>query len=283
MFSASFFQSEFQESISKVVSPEAKHIRVRRPIYYRLLDTLVCIPILFYYLFRGKSICIYDHRNSLVIVAAIVCCFWPNRKDQIYIGDDGFHSVIVDRYGSHFLYSGTTKFKSFLIKVFQRKILALKRLHALKDLTNLSAPGSIFIDFYGLVKAPYTQIHTEAIFIDQPLILAFLSKKEKAILSALLTSYNGIEVILHPRTSDASFYLSLGLSCRRSNNIEGELKLSSKGLRVLSFFSTVLLAGEHYGQTMSSIELPADAPVDMKEYAHAGLSMLDSNEKITLI
>ena len=271
----SFVQSEFQMKVANVIAPGTRIILVRRPLYCRIFDTFVSATILLFFIFSRKKIAIYDHRNPLVLIAAVLCKWFPCYFGQVYIGDDGLHSLMVDRYKNRFLYWQTKPLKAYLIKKFEKQVLEFKRSHAIKDMREYSAAGSLFFDFYGNLEKSQTSTQIgSAIFIDAPAVLNCMQLNEINELTDMLSMYNRIEIILHPRRKDVSFYEKLGFATRLSPNIESELRTLDKTVEVIGYFSTVLLAGKYYNHKIKVLDMPICTNREFKEYANAGLKII---------
>lgn len=216
-----------------------------------------------------KKIAIYDHRNILALAAVLLCKVFPSRFDYVYIGDDGLHSLVVDKYREKYLYWNTSSFKKAVLKRFYKDILFFRRIHALKDMRAYSVAGSIFIDFYNLLVPGNKLIASSAIFIDQPGVLQAMNSAEIINFSELLRSYKNLEVISHPRRGDDKFYQKLGFLSRTSPNIVAELKSLDTSIDLIGSFSTVLLAGRIFGHKITQIPLPVAVTEELKDYAVA--------------
>ena len=275
MIDISFVQSEFQLSIANTVTPNSQVVNVRRPFRYRIFDTILACTWLLSALFLRKKIAIYDHRNILTVIAVALCKVAPSRFDCVYIGDDGMHSLIVDKYGETYLYWRTKTLKKLQLKALEKGVLSLKRIHALKDMRSYSVKGSIFIDFYSCLDTCEASPINSAIFIDQPGILDFMDEKEAAAFAEELRFYKDIEVIMHPRRKDHSLYRSLGFRARTSPNIEVELKTLNESIEVIGYCSTVLLASKRFGHKVRPLVIPVGMERELKDYANAGLAIID--------
>lgn len=275
MIDVSFIQSEFQLSIATTVSPSSRIILLRRPLGFRIYDSFLGISRLTIALLRKKRIAIYDHRSLLASYAAFICKFFPSRMQFIFIGDDGMHSLIVDKYGAKHLYWRTKIFKKFILKKVESTVLSFKRIHALKDMTAYSAAGSIFVDYYSHFDTKKTLSLRPVIFIDQPGVIDKMNSAELKSLSNLLSSYDHIEVIAHPRRENYVFFRRLGIPYRKCDSIEEELKCSVEKIEIIGFFSTVLLGGFYFGHHIISLPLPKSFSRAFKEYSDAGLSLIN--------
>lgn len=139
-----FVESTFQLQL-------AREIKGVKNIYYSensTLNKLIKLPRIIYLIIRNENIYIYDHRNSLLIVAMIINV-WNAKK--IYIVDDGFHSILVDKLGSKYLYRQTNFFKKIIIWFFQSKILKCKRFKQIdanfkKDVVLTNCKYAVFVD-----------------------------------------------------------------------------------------------------------------------------------------
>lgn len=229
-------------------------------------------------LWNRKNVVIYDHRNLLAIIAAFTCKIFPSRFGFIFIGEDGLHSLMVDKYKKKFLFWQTSPVKEFLLKRVGDQVLSFKRLHAIKDMRTYTVPGSIFMDFYGYYGGECKKTTTSVLFIDAPAVMDCMNSCEIKDLSALLKTYTNVEIILHPRRKDHSFYDDLGFSCRYSSNVEEELSISIKKIEVVSFFSTVLLASKYYNHKIKVLDMPSATKNEFKEYANYGLKIINNLE-----
>ena len=119
------------------------------------------------------------------------------------------HSMIVDKYGAKHLYWRTKIFKKFLLKKVESTVVSFKRIHALKDMTSYSPTGSIFVDYYNYFDTKKTLSLSQVIFIDQPGVIDAMDSRELNSLSNLLSSYDDIEVIAHPRRKNYAFFREL--------------------------------------------------------------------------
>ena len=274
MIDISFVQSEFQRSIAGTITPDSQIVNVRRPFKHRIFDTISACVQLSSALFSRERIAIYDHRNILVIVAVVLCKVFPSRVDCVYVGDDGLHSLIVDKYGDKYLYWRTKTFKKVILRKLEKEVLLHKRIHALKDMRTYSVQGSIFIDFYSRLTTRIESPNKSAIFIDQPGVIDAMTPTEITDLSVLLGSYKDLEVIAHPRRGDDGFFEELGFSSRESPSIEAELKSLDTSIDLVGYFSTVLLAGKRFGHKITPISLPVGVSEEFKDYARAGLSVV---------
>jgi len=275
MIDISFVQSGLQLSLATTISPNSQIVNVRRPLRYRILDTLIATVQLISALFVQKKIAIYDHRNILTIIATALCKAAPSRFNCVYIGDDGMHSLIVDKYGRKHLYWRTSIFKKILLKALEKEVLSLKRIHSLKDMRSYSTRDSIFVDFYNLLGKSEKTLIQSSIFIDQPGVVDAMTTQEIADLVTELNRYNHIEIILHPRRGDDFFYKNLGFVTRASPNIEVELNCLNKSFEVVGYFSTVLLAGKRFGHKIKVLEIPLSMGEELRDYAKAGLAIID--------
>lgn len=274
MIDISFVQSEFQFSVATTVTPDSKTIFLRRSLGFRIYDTILGCSRVTLALLRKKRIAIYDHRSLLAVFAAFMCSLFPSRLKFVFIGDDGMHSLIVDKYGAKHLYWRVKIFKKFLLKKVEPTVLSFKRIHALKDMTAYSVEGSIFIDYYNHFVAKKTSSLSPVIFVDQPGVIDTMDSIELNALYDLLTSYDDIEVIAHPRRENYEIFRCLGLPFRKSHSIEEELKCSDSRVEIIGFFSTVFLGGCCYGHHITSLPLPKSFSIAFKEYSDAGLSII---------
>lgn len=274
MIDISFVQSEFQLSIVGTITPNSQVVNVRRPFRHRFFDTILACAQLISALFSRKKIAIYDHRNILAVVAVFLCKAVPSRFDCVYIGDDGLHSLVVDKYGEKYLYWRTKSFKKAILRKLKKDILLHRRIHALKDMRSYSVEGSIFIDFYSRLTTRTESPIKSAIFIDQPGVIEAMTPAEITNLSVLLGSYKDLEVIAHPRRGDDGFYKELGFISRTSPNIDAELKSLDASIDLVGYFSTVLLAGKIFGHKITPISLPVGVSEEFKGYARAGLCVI---------
>lgn len=275
MVDLSFVESEFQLSVASVVTPNADVIFVRRRLISRLIDSLVATSQLLLALFRKKRIVIYDHRNPLVLVAIMVCKVSPSRFEYVFVGDDGFHSLIVDKFQQKFLYWRSNYVKAYLLKKFQDELLSFKRLHCLKDMRSYSPRGSIFIDYYGGLADDGNSCCGSVIFIDQPAIVESMPSHEFAGFAKMLKIYTNLEIILHPRRRDLGIYTDLGFSCRSSDNINLELRAASQPVKVIGFFSTVLLAAKRLGHEIQILKIPSSIDEFAQQYACAAIEIIN--------
>lgn len=242
---------------------------------FRILDTFTALCRMLLALLRQKNIVIYDHRNPLVVIAAIICRIFPSRFKCIFIGEDGLHSLIVDKYQQKFLYWQTTSLKAFLLKKVEVEVLNFKRIHALKDMRAHSATGSLFVDYYSCLGKAQTSLIGSTIFIDAPAVMDSMDLGEISEFSAMLKTYKNVEIILHPRRQDHSFYKRLGFAARYSPDIEAELSAADKTIQVIGYFSTVLLAGKYYNHKIKALEMPMSTTAEFKEYANTGIRIIN--------
>ena len=67
-----------------------------------------------------RLVCVHDHRN--IIVIALILILPKRQRKFLFIGDDGMHSILVDIYGSKYLYNETHHLKKILMRIIEDKI-----------------------------------------------------------------------------------------------------------------------------------------------------------------
>ena len=70
-------------------------------------------------------------------------------------------------------------------------------------------------------------------------------------------------------------YRNLGFVTKASPNIEVELNSLNKSFEIVGYFSTVLLAGKRFGHKIKVLEIPLSMGDELRDYAKAGLAIID--------
>ena len=150
MNSIHIVESDFQEELAMIHSKNDMILYLSRNIILRILQ----LPFfLLYLLISRKRIIIYDYRSIILVLLV----FFKNKN--LLVGDDGLHSLLVEKSGTEFLYRSCNPLKKFLMKLNQKKILNLEKFSSI----------DYFIQHLINQKISSHQ-PSKKIFIDQPMI-----------------------------------------------------------------------------------------------------------------
>lgn len=173
MFKLIFVESTFQLQLANQIKGEKKIYYLEKGFYLRFINT----PKIIFLILRNKNIYIYDHRNITLILAIIISALV---KKKIYVADEGFHTLLVDKFKSKYLFRETNFVKKIFLWLFQKNILKTKRFKQ--------------IDYHFKKKVSFSNYKT-AVFIDQSDFEITLEDEIKEIES----KYDSFEFAKHPR------------------------------------------------------------------------------------
>ena len=98
-----FTESNFQYKLAKrTVDSKVYNLCVENK---HRNKTLLFLKALFLIL-NNQSVCIHDHRNSILV--ALLLILPSSKRGNLFIGDDGMHSLLVDIFGTRYLYYETS-------------------------------------------------------------------------------------------------------------------------------------------------------------------------------
>ena len=168
-----FVESSFQDKLAKEIAGPKNIIYLEKSLLVRLRQ----IPRILGLIFKGSDIYIGDHRNFIVLLSLIVGFY---RKINLYVLDDGLHSVLIDRYGAKYLYRETNWAKRLVMRLYEERIINLRRYNCIPS---------------GFKKDPPVNKHDIAVFIDQGDLELILLDRIKEIES----NYRSFYFAKHPR------------------------------------------------------------------------------------
>ena len=180
--------------------------------------------------------CIHDHRNSILV--ALLLILPSSKRRNLFIGDDGMHSLLVDIYGTRYLYYETSRIKELLMKLICNEIIKTNRYQQI-----LNLPRQSYFNFYNGNKVKNKSLKTtdsETIFIDQPHIIREYLKTNPHYLKEILDKNKCKKVLLHPRNRQYCTFKILGLvtikpKCAETFIINNNIK------KVIGLHSTLLM------------------------------------------
>ena len=269
MIEYSFVESAFQKRVALVVTPNTEIQMLQHGIMSRSIYIIKCTVIIFLCLIGNRKFAIYDHRNINIFLFLVITIPCKHKRDLMYVGDDGLHSLVVDQFKEKYLNWNTHYLKKFVLSIYRKPILELKRLHALQDNRKVSPKGSIFIDYYDQQEKSKSQPQKyKVLFIDQPTMVENLDDLELNKLKNRLKSEEDIKILLHPSRKNFSIFNDLNIETFRSNNIERDLKHLRHKVKVISYCSTVLIAALKYNHDVCILE-SGGLDVYIKDYTNA--------------
>jgi hypothetical protein len=115
-----FVENPFQLQLAQQIKDEKKIYYLKGLKYTKLIK----IPFIVFLILQNKNIYIYDHRNIILILALTIDLLV---KRNIYVADEGFHTLLVDKFKTKYLYRRTHVIKRFFLWLYQNKILQCKR------------------------------------------------------------------------------------------------------------------------------------------------------------
>lgn len=269
MIDFSYVQSAFQHRVSHTVCPQSKIIDLSRGKVARYISYMAGSIHLIYQLLNGRTVVVHDHRNPLVLIACIVIKIFPAIYKQVYLGDDGMHSILTDRYGEKFLYRETSFIKRVLLTLFKKQILVIKRFQSLQNSLDVVVEGSIFVSFYDNLETSKLKLQSKILFVDQPLLIDLMSPAELESLKLFLMSLGEVKVLIHPARVTGSFSNELPFETYSSFSIENELKSAPPNFMLVGFFSTLFLCAVHNDLKMKILTMPNSSSNEEKAYSIA--------------
>lgn len=271
-----FTQSEFQKKLALASFDQAKIIFMHRGGLKYLFDLICSSASLFFLIITRQEVVIFDHRNPLCILAALIEYFVPAASRRISIGDDGLHSLLVDRHGEKFLYWNTSRTKGILIKFLKNRILKLRRSSVLLGPPKAMQEDEKFLSYFERIVGATPSFLQRELYIDQPLILESMEESEQLDFLDTLGRKKGLLVVLHPRRTTHNIFERRGLKTARIENLESELKYCGSNIRLHGFSSTVLLGAKYWGAEIQLYKLPVGLPSELKEYCVACQELIKS-------
>ena len=185
---------------------------------------------------NNQSVCIHDHRNSILV--ALLLILPSSKRRNLFIGDDGMHSLLVDIYGTRYLYYETSRIKELLMKFICYEIIKTNRYQQI-----LNLPSQRYCNIYNGNKVNNKSLKStdsESIFIDQPHIIKEYLNTNPDYLKEILDKNKCKKVLLHPRSSHDSTYEMLGLVTIKPKCAETFI-INNNFKKVIGLHSTLLM------------------------------------------
>ena len=173
-----------------------------------------------------------------ILTLIIVPKFLSNKN--LYVGDDGMHSILVDLFGKKHLYISCSTIKKKIMKLVEEEILKTNRLQCNLNIRSYKY-DSVFKDKIvrrnrAIGGGNYT------LFIDQPGLMTNYLKCDEQYINKILYENNCQTVLVHPRSSkrDLNAYKELNFRIIRPENSE-EYIIDNNISNVIGLHSTLLL------------------------------------------
>ena len=233
---------------------------------------------------RDTDIVVHDHRSPVVMIFILLELVLGLDR-RIYIGDDGLHSLLVDKYREKYLlHWNVGAVKRVLLKRFSRRILSLPRITFHRQLGVSYPPGTKFFDIARL-SDPWKRITdgSSAIFVDQALEVEGLVS-ESFLSDFLLKAReknDDLLIALHPQRKQVpDIFRGVGLF---NGDLVDTLVRSRKGLTLYGYFSTALLIGATLGHRVVLPDKPGlvGDPIQMDYIEDCVSLILNASRKET--
>lgn len=230
---------------------------------------------------NNRKVIIHDHRSWVLILLVLCRFFLKNYKNNLYIGDDGAYSVLVDFYKEDYLFWRVNFFKLIFMKPLTNKILQIKRYQTLIDARHKTSDGSIYKNYYKNLKKNKTAFTKKNIFIDQTHVINSLGKKELCDLINFIKKIERVEIILHPNTPSKNVFSDYGIPCRYSNDLDSEIMSMTNNQTLYSFFSTSIINAIKLNKNVKIIYTNTNDST-INSYAEAFISLLNIDKVIKI-
>ena len=265
----SFVQSEFQARLVRNTLPNSSIVVMPRNNWKYVIDIFLLTYQLLFSLLINKKVIIFDHRNPLIIISAVFSIFSNASLRNIYVGDDGMHSVLVDKFHDKFLYWRVKPLKKVLLRLVENRILNFNRIQSLVEIKRTGDCDTEYRSYFDTVSCKTRSFKSKNIYIDQPGILEAMSNSNLQSFLNDLKKHSDILVLLHPRRKSSGIFSDAGIPVTQLADTETEIRSCCPDISVHGFFSTTLLGAKHWGARIFLYELPREMEDAFKTYGQA--------------